>query len=82
MAWLEKCYEDSVVSETTIKRRLAAFKPVCRDTNDAEISVRSNETATTENIKKSTKIVLNHQKVKLCDLENNLLPSYCTTIFP
>ena len=50
--WLEKCYRDSALSETTVKRWFADFKRSRRDTDDAE---RPNEAVTPENIKKSTK---------------------------
>ena len=41
--WLEKCYEDSAPSETTIKRQFADFKRGRRDTDDAERSGHPNE---------------------------------------
>ncbi|VUZ55246.1 unnamed protein product [Hymenolepis diminuta] len=66
--WLEKCYEDSVPSDTTIKHWFADFKRGRRDTDDAEHDGRPNETVTPENIKKNHKIVLNDQKVKLHEL--------------
>ena len=37
--WIDKCYSDSVPSETTVKRWHANFKHSHPDTNDAEYSV-------------------------------------------
>ena len=36
--WLDKCYLDSALSETTVKRWYADFKRSRTDTNDAEYS--------------------------------------------
>ncbi|KAF7269172.1 hypothetical protein GWI33_017772 [Rhynchophorus ferrugineus] len=41
--WLEKYYEDSAPSETTIKRWCSDFKRGRKDTDDAEHSGRPNE---------------------------------------
>jgi hypothetical protein len=67
--WLEKCYGNSVPSETTIKRCFVDFKSGRRHTNDAKRSGRPNEAVTPENqIKKIHKTVLNDRKVKLCEI--------------
>ena len=40
--WFDKCYSDSALSKTTVKRWYADFKCGCTDTNDAECSVHPN----------------------------------------
>ena len=37
--WLDKCYLDSALSETTVKRWYADFKHNCTDTNDLNTQV-------------------------------------------
>ncbi|KAF7281841.1 hypothetical protein GWI33_004214 [Rhynchophorus ferrugineus] len=63
--WLEKFYEDSASSETTIKRWFADFKRGRRDSDDAECCRCPNEVVTPENTKKIDKIVFNDGKLKL-----------------
>ena len=47
--WLDKCYLDSALSETTIKRWYADFRCGCTDTNDAEHSGHPNSAVVPEN---------------------------------
>ena len=50
--WLEKCYSDSALSETTVKRWYTDFKYSRIDTNDAERSHHPNSVVIPENTKK------------------------------
>ena len=36
--WLDKCYSNSALSETTVKRWYADVKCGCTDANDAQVS--------------------------------------------
>ena len=49
--WLHKCYFGCALSETTVKRWYANFKPSHTDTNDAECSGRPKSTVVPENTK-------------------------------
>ena len=50
--WLDKCYSDSALSETMVKRWYADFKCSRTDTNDAECSNHSNSAVVPKNTKK------------------------------
>ena len=50
--WLDKCYLNSALSETTIKSWYADFKCGRTDTNDAEYSGHPNLAVVPENTKK------------------------------
>ena len=49
--WLGKCYSDSGLSETTVKRWYTDFKRGRTDTNDAKHSGHPNLAVVPENIK-------------------------------
>ncbi len=66
--WLEKCYSDSATSKTTICWWYANFKCTCIDTNDAECSGRPNKAVTLENIEQVLKIVMDSNKLKICEI--------------
>ena len=51
-AKLVKCYSDSALLETMVKRQYAVFKCGDTDTNDAECSGRPNLAVVLENTKK------------------------------
>ena len=74
--WLEKCYEDSAPSKTTICQRYAEFKRVRTDTEDAEYSGRPNEVVIPETIKKVHEIVFENRKLKLREIADTLKISY------
>lgn len=65
---LEKCYNESAPSKTTICRWFSEFKRGRTDTDDAERSGRPYEVATPENINKTLEIILNNRKVKLQEI--------------
>ena len=50
--WVDKCYSNSALSETMVKRWYAAFKCGRTDTDDAEHSGHLNSAVIPENIKK------------------------------
>ena len=50
--WFDKCYLDSALSETVVKRWYADFRYGCTDTNDAKHSGRPNSAVVSENTKK------------------------------
>ena len=50
--WFDKCYSDSVTSETMVKSWYADFKHGRIDTNDAEHSGHPNLVVVLENIRK------------------------------
>ena len=72
MQWLDKCYLDSALSETMVKRLYDDFKCECTDTYDAECSGRSNLAVVPENTKKLYKLVLADCKLKLHEIEEEL----------
>ena len=51
--WIDKCYSDSALSETMVKRWYADFKRSHIDTNDAECLGHPNSAVVPENTKKS-----------------------------
>ena len=63
--WLDKCYLNSVPSETTVKWWYADFKCGCTDTNDAECAHCLNSPVVPENTKKLHKFILADRKLKL-----------------
>ena len=67
--WLGKCYSDSTPSETTVKRRCAAFK---RDRIDTERSGHPNSAVFPENTKKFHKLVSADRKLKLWEIAEEL----------
>ena len=54
--WLNKCYSDSALSETRVKRWYADFKCGCTDTNDAECSHCLNSPVVPEKHQKTPQI--------------------------
>ena len=56
--WFDKCYSDSALSETTVKRWYIDFNRGCTDTNDTERSGHPNLAFIPENTKKLHKLVL------------------------
>ena len=70
--WLDKCYLDSVPSETSVKRWYADFKHDGTDMNDAERSGRLNSAVVPENTKKLHKLVLTVCKLKLREIAEEL----------
>ena len=66
--WLDKCYSESAMLKTMVKRWYADFKCSCTDTNDAEHSVHPNSAVFLENTKKLHKLVLANHKLKLGEL--------------
>ena len=65
---LDKCYLDSALSETMVKRWYADFKCSCTDTNDIAHSGCLDLAVVLENIKKLHKLVLANRKLKLHDI--------------
>ena len=63
--WLDKCYWDSVPSETTFKRWYTDFKRGHTNTNDAKRSDCTNSAVVLENAKRLHELVLAYYKVKL-----------------
>ena len=76
--WLDKCYLDSALSETMIKRWYANFKCSHTDTNDTEHSGSPNLVVVLENTKKLHKLVLANRKLKLCLIAEVLKISECS----
>ena len=74
--WLEKCYENSAPSKTTICRWYADFERGCTDTEGAERSGRPNEIFTPETIEKVHQIVFENRKLKLREIADTLKISY------
>ena len=74
--WLEKSYEDSAPSKTTICRWYSEFKRGRTDTEDAERSGRPNKVVTLETIKKVHQIVFENRKLKLREIADTLKISY------
>ena len=70
--WLDKCYSDSVPSETIVKRWYADFKCKRTDMNDAEHSGFLNSAVVPENTKKLLKLILADRKLKLCEIAEEL----------
>ena len=70
--WLDKCYSNSALLETTVKRGYTDFKCGCTDTNDAEHSGRPNSAIVLKNIKKLHKLVLADCKLKLHEIAEEL----------
>ena len=70
--WLSKCYSDSVLLKTTVKRWYADFKCSSKNTNDAECSGHPNLAVVPENTKKFHKLVLANHKLKLCKIAEEL----------
>ena len=64
--WLDKCYSDSVSSDTPVKRWYTDFKRGRTDTNDAERSV------VPENTKNPNKLVFADRKLKLLEIAEEL----------
>ena len=62
--WLDKCYLDSALSETTVKRWYSDLKRGRTDKNDAECSGRPNSTFVLENTPKLHKLILADCKLK------------------
>ena len=75
--WLDKCYSDSALSETMIKRWYADFKCGCTDTNDAEHPGCTNSAVFLENTKKLHKLFLADRKLKLCEIAEEVKISEC-----
>ena len=72
--WLNKCYLDSALSETTVKRWYADFKRGRTDTNDAACSGRPNLAVVPENIKTLHKLFFGRfYKLKLCEIAKEVL---------
>ena len=74
--WLDKCYLDSAPSETIVKRWYADFKHSHTDRNDAECSDHQNSAVVPENTKKLHKLVLANNKLKLCEIAEELKAVY------
>ena len=70
--WLNKCYLNSALSETTIKRWYADFKYGHIDTNDAECSCYPNSAVIMKNTKKLHKLILADHKLKLHKIAEEL----------
>ena len=64
---LDKCYSDSTLLETTVKRWYGDFKCGHIDTSDAEHLGRPNLAVVPENTKKLYKLILANCKLKLCE---------------
>ncbi len=67
--WFEKCFSNSALSKTTVKRWYADFKRGCIDTNDVESSGRPNLEVVLENTKK---LILADGKLKLREIAEEL----------
>ncbi len=81
--WLDKCYLDSALSETMIKRWYADIKCSCTDTNDVEHSGHTNLAVVTENTKKLPKLVLADHKLKLHEIAEDLsMRKLCSKLVP
>ena len=70
--WLDECYLDSTLLETTVKSWYADFEHGRTDTNDAECSGRPDLAVVLENTKKLHKLVLTDCKLKLCEIAEEL----------
>ena len=70
--WLDKCYLDSALLETMVKRWYADLKCGCTDTKDAECSGHSNSIVIPENTKKLHKLILRNCKLKLHEIAEEL----------
>ena len=70
--WFNKCYLDSALLETTVKRWYADFKRSHTDTNDAECLGCPNSAVVSENIKKLHKLILTDHKLKLHEIAEEL----------
>ena len=70
--WLDKCYSDSALPETTVKRWYADIKRGRTDTNKAERSGHPNSLVVPENTKTLHKRVLADRKLKLSELAKEL----------
>ena len=71
-SWLDKCYSDSALLETTVKRWYTDFKCSHTDTNDAERPGHPNLAVVSENTKKIHKLVLASHKLKLREIAEEL----------
>ena len=69
---LDKCYSDSALLKTMVKKWYADFKRDCTDTNDAEHSGCPNLAVVPENTKKLHKFVLASRKLKLHEIAEEL----------
>ena len=80
--WLDKCYLDSALLETMVKRWYADFKRRHTATNDAEYSDHPNLSVVLEKTKKLHKLVLADRKLKLREIvqEMKILESNILTI--
>ena len=70
--WLDKCYLDSALSETMVKRWYTDIKRSRTDTNDAESSGHPNLAVALETTKKLHKLVLAYRKLKLREIAEEL----------
>ena len=70
--WLDKCYSDSALSETMVKRWDADFKCSRTDRNDAECSGHPNSVVVLENTKKLHKLVLTNHRLKVYKIAEEL----------
>ena len=69
---LDKCYLDSALLETMVKRWYADFKQSCTNTNDAECSGCPNLAVVLENTKELHKLILADRKLKLHEIAEEL----------
>ena len=70
--WLDKCYFDSALLETKVKRWYADFKRGRTNTNDAERSDHPNLAVVPVNTKKLFTLILADHKLKLCEIAEEL----------
>ena len=70
--WLDKCYSDSTVSETTVKRCYADVEYGHTDINETESSSHPNSAVVLGNTKKLLKLVLTDHKLKVCEIAKEL----------
>ena len=85
--WFDKCYTESALLETMVKKWYADFKCCRTDKNGAEFSGRSNSAVVPENSKKLHKFVLADHKLKLHEIERSwrryqkaVYSPFCTNI--
>ena len=70
--WLNKCYSESALWDTLVKRCYADFKSSQRDTNDAKCSGHLNLAVVSEYTKKLHKLFLADCKMKLHEIAEEL----------
>ena len=70
--WLDKCYLNSALSETMVKKWYSDFKFNHTDTNDTECSGCPHSAVVLENNKKLHKLVLANHKLKLREITEEL----------